>query len=199
MDGAFRELLVQAEKIRATSDKVVYLRFIKLVEDYGTECGLLMEDAEEKIAYRRETAAFILEAYHGEGIGPVLGFSSDETRELIKRGEEAAGVPKYRAIKEHGASPEVIPLLEALDSNVRVALLAIVAEAPGSHTEWVVDKLKRCHCGLITAEFHGYVGGYGTSIDDDWFTVMLDRNGIKVDEHVCNPRGGAHAARGKSQ
>ncbi|OHA39262.1 MAG: hypothetical protein A3G03_00390 [Candidatus Taylorbacteria bacterium RIFCSPLOWO2_12_FULL_44_15c] len=183
MDKRFETLLIEAEQLRGGEGYVIN---IKRVEDQGKTWGLLAGDTEESLAYRAETAAFILEKYHGETIGgPVLHLPLERKLEIIKRGEEAAGVPKLKAIKEHGAVPEVLPTLETLEPHVRAMVDTIIDEAPGRHTEWVVEKLHGCQsCGLLTVELHGYIGGYGYSVDDNRLTTYI-QNGNRVEQHNC--------------
>jgi len=184
MDKEFRRMLVVAEGIRRDER---YVRYIKSVSDWGESQGLFTgEETEESLAYRAETAAYILEVHHGKTVGSVLDLPPENKLAIIKRGEEAAKVPKLKAILEHGALPEVVPTLEMLEPRVRETVDAIVAKAPGSHTEWVIKNLKHCpHCKLLVVDLHGYVGGYGYSVDSDWLTTFVDEDGNEVKQHPC--------------
>jgi len=187
MDKKFEALLIEAEKIRGNRG-AEYLRYIKSVSDQGAMWGLLAGDTEESVAYRAETAAYILGTYHDETIGSVLHLSSGRKLEVIRRGEEAAGVPKLQSIQEHGAFPECVPLLETLELGIQRAVEDILeGDENERHTQIILERLRRCgQCGAVSATFGEYKGGYGYSIDGGHFMEVFDRNGNKLGEHVCN-------------
>mgnify|MGYP001573498330 FL=1 len=56
----------------------------------------------------------------------------EQKLEIIKRGEDAAGVPKIKAIKERGAFPECVPTLEALEPNIQEAIATSIVTAARS-------------------------------------------------------------------
>ena len=186
MDKKFEALLIEAEKIRGNRG-TEYVRYAKRVEDQGTAWGLLTGDTEESLAYRAETAAYILETYHGETIGSVLHLPIERKLEIVKRGEEAAGVPKLQSIKEHGAFPECVPVLATLKPGIQRAVEVILrGDENERHTQIILEELKRCgQCGLVSATFGWYKGGYGYSVDGGFFTEVFDRDGNKVEQHNC--------------